>query len=356
MSTALPPTASKTLALTVLTIAIALLGGTSAELVGFPAGWLMGSAISVSIAAMLKFPVTLPNWLRDTIFVFIGVSMGASVAPNSLELLGQWPTSIAALALELIIIVLVTGWVLTKVFKLDAGTAYLSSFPGHLSFVLGIAATGVGNARQIVIIQVMRVLFLTIAVPVGAMFLPVQAEQLGQSPAPLSILEVLLLAGGCTLFGLAFIKLKIPAGMVLGAMAAATAAKLGGLFSQPLSHELVTTIFVLTGALIGSRFAGITWLEFKAAALGGVLATALMMVIVTIMAYGVAQIVDIPMAQIWLALSPGALEGVGALAIAMGYDTAFIAAHHVIRLLFLSFAIPAVALFIRRLEAKEKGH
>jgi uncharacterized membrane protein AbrB (regulator of aidB expression) len=38
----------------------------------------------------------------------------------------------------------------------------------------------------------------------------------------------------------------------------------------------------------------------------------------------------------------------GALGIALGYDTAFIAAHHVIRLLMLSFAIPAVVVLIRR--------
>ncbi|MNL63835.1 hypothetical protein D3C87_1880020 [compost metagenome] len=42
----------------------------------------------------------------------------------------------------------------------------------------------------------------------------------------------------------------------------------------------------------------------------------------------------------------------GALGIALGYDTAFIAAHHVIRLLMLSFAIPAVVMLVRWQEAK----
>jgi uncharacterized membrane protein AbrB (regulator of aidB expression) len=69
--------------------------------------------------------------------------------------------------------------------------------------------------------------------------------------------------------------------------------------------------------------------------------------IVTLMTLGVAQLIDMPFGQIWLGLSPGALEGMGALGIALGYDTAFIAAHHVIRLLMLSFAIPAVVVIIR---------
>ena len=330
-----------------LTLAIATVGGGIATLLGLPAGWLMGGALLVTIAAMAGLPVLVPDGLRNMIFVLIGMSMGASVAPDSLTLLGSWPISLAALAIELVIIVATTGWMLTRLFGLDAGTAYLSSFPGHLSFVMGIAATGVGNARQIVIIQVIRILMLTIAVPLGATFLPIDQFEVVGASVFLSPLQLVLLAAGCVAMGLLFNLLHIPAGMVLGAMAAATAAKLGGLYTEAMPTPLVIITFVLTGAMIGARFVGITRGEFLAAARGGLIATAMTVGIVTLMALGVAQLVDMPFGQIWLGLSPGALEGMGALGIALGYDTAFIAAHHVIRLLMLSFAIPAVVLFIR---------
>lgn len=341
-----------------LTLAISAAGGGVATLIGLPAGWLMGGALAVTVAAMLGVPVGLPARLQAVVFVLIGMSMGASVAPDSLSLLASWPVSLAALAIELAIIIAATGWMLTRVFGLDAGTAYLSSFPGHLSFVMGIAATGVGNPRQIVIIQVIRILMLTIAVPLGAVFLPIDAMATGGAQSDLSPVQLAVLAAGCALAGLVFLKLKVPAGMVLGAMAAATAAKLGGLYTEAMPAPLVTVTFVLTGALIGSRFVGITRAEFVAAAKGGLIATAMTVAIVTVMALGVAQLVDMPFGQIWLGLSPGALEGMGALGIALGYDTAFIAAHHVIRLLMLSFAIPAVVVLVRRhekraLEARE---
>lgn len=330
-----------------LTLAISAAGGGLAMLLGLPAGWLMGGALAVTIAAMARVPVVLPDWLRTVVFVLIGMSMGASVAPDSLSLLASWPISLAALAIELVIIVATTGWMLSRVFGLDAGTAYLSSFPGHLSFVMGIAATGVGNARQIVIIQVIRILMLTIAVPIGATFLPIDHFEVAAANAFLSPLQLVLLATGCVAMGWIFDRLKIPAGMVLGAMAAATAAKLGGLYSEAMPTPLVIITFVLTGAMIGARFVGITRKEFMAAAKGGLIATAMTVGIVTLMTLGVAQLVDMPFGQIWLGLSPGALEGMGALGIALGYDTAFIAAHHVIRLLMLSFAIPAVVVIIR---------
>lgn len=352
----LPP--FKSLLSLAITVLIAAAGGALATLLGLPAGWLMGAALAVTIAAMAGVPVDIPDWLRNVIFVLIGMSMGASVAPDSLSLLSSWPISLIALAIELVIIVAATGWMLTRIFGLDAGTAYLSSFPGHLSFVMGIAATGVGNARQIVIIQVIRILMLTIAVPLGATFLPIDHLEVVAATRFLGPFELILLALGCVAAGLLFNLLRVPAGMVLGAMAAATAAKLGGLYTADMPPPLVLITFVLTGAMIGARFVGISRAEFFAAAKGGLIATAMTVGIVTVMALGVTQLVDMPFGQVWLGLSPGALEGMGALGIALGYDTAFIAAHHVIRLLMLSFAIPAVVLIIRMQErrAAQQGH
>lgn len=343
---------SKILGPIVLTLAVSAAGGGVAHAIGLPAGWLMGGALAVTIATMLGLPMRMPDRMRDVTFVLIGMSMGASVAPDSLSLLASWPVSLAALALELVIIVAATGWVLAHVFRLDPGTAYLSSFPGHLSFILGIAGTGVGNARQIVIIQVIRILMLTVAVPIGALFLPIAEVVPVAESAILAPLQLIVLAMGCVATGLVFLRMNVPAGMVLGAMAAATAAKLGGLYSAAMPEPLVVITFILTGALIGSRFAGVSRSEFLAAAKGGLIATTMTIAIVTVMALGVAQLVDMPFGQIWLGLAPGALEGMGALGIALGYDTAFIAAHHVIRLMLLSFAIPAVVVFIRRREQR----
>ena len=334
-----------------LTLLVSAMGGGVASLLGLPAGWLMGGALAVAVASISGLPMVMPDRLRDLAFLLVGLSMGASVAPDSLSLIASWPLTIAALALELVIIVAATGWMLAKVFKLEAGTAYLSSFPGHLSFVLGIASSGVGDARQIVIIQVIRIMMLTICVPIGAVFLPIEHFAPAVPVDYLDIGQLLALAMLCVAVGLGFVRLKVPAGFVLGAMAAATAAKLGGLYTAALPGPLVTLTFILTGALIGSRFAGITRGELVTAAKGGIVATVMTVGIVSLMALAVSLVVDMPYGQIWLGLAPGALEGMGALGIALGYDTAFIAAHHVLRLLMLTLAIPTVVVLIRRREA-----
>jgi membrane AbrB-like protein len=347
MTDAAPSVFSKLLP-TLLTLVLSATGGWIATLLAVPASWMVGGVLAVTAGAMLGLPIAMPDRLRDLAFLLIGMSMGASVAPDSLQLIASWPVSIAALAIELVLIIAATGWMLARFFKLDTGTAYLSSFPGHLSFVMGIASAGVGDARQIVIIQVIRILMLTICVPIGTLFLPIDHFAPPVATEFLDLWQLLALAAGCLAVGLVFIKLKVPAGLVLGSMAAATLAKLGGLYVEAMPVPLTTVTFILTGALIGSRFAGISRAEFATAAKGGLIATSMTVGIVTVIAYGVSLLVDMPFGQIWLGLAPGALEGMGALGIALGYDTAFIAAHHVIRLLLLSFAIPIVVVLIRR--------
>lgn len=332
-----------------LTLLVATGGGLAGHFSGLPAGMLVGAAIAVALAAMAGAPVGMPSGLRNVIFLLVGLSMGASVASDSLSLIMQWPFSIAGLVIELALIISISGWMLTRFFGLDRGTAYLSSFPGHLSFILGIASAGVGEPRQIVIIQVIRLLMLTVAVPIGAMFLPVSTVPTitPESGSVMDPLTLGLLVVACVFVGVGFEKARIPAGFVLGSMAAATAGKLAGLYDAALPEPIIVITFIATGALIGSRFGGITRSEFKQVAIGGAIATAITLSITTVMAWLVGLVVDMPFGQLWLGLSPGALEGMGALTVALGYDTAFVAAHHVIRLLILSFAIPGVVLLIR---------
>jgi membrane AbrB-like protein len=339
---------------TLLTIAISAAGGFVANFAGLPAGWLMGGALAVAIAGLCGIKVSMPAWLRNVTFVLTGVSMGASVARDSLALLAQWPVTLAALMVELVLIVTLTGYMLRKLFGIDRGTAYLSSFPGHLSFVMGIAAAGVGDPRQITIIQVIRILLLTTVVPIGALFLPVGHFTPPTGGPQADWTTLLIITAVCAAVGFVFTKLRVPAGYALGAMAASMTAKFTGLFEGSMPPLVLLVAFVLVGALIGSRFAGISLEEFRKAAIGGLIATAMTVGIVTAVAFGAAALVDMPFGQIWLGLAPGALEGMGALGIALGFDTAFIAAHHVARLLFLTIAIPVVTLLVRERGAASK--
>jgi membrane AbrB-like protein len=332
----------------VATVAISAAGGSLAQALGVPAGLLIGGMLATGAAALLGVRLWMPDWLRDIGFVMVGLTMGGAVARESLSLIAQWPVTMAALAFELVFLVFAISLVLRRYFKLDAGTSYLSAFPGHLSLVMGLAATGIGDARRIAVLQVSRVLVMSLAGPLVAMFFPVQPPPPGLAPQPMSLATLIGVALACAAMGYVFTRLKVSAGYVLGSMAVATVARLTGQFEGALPGFVSSTAFVLIGGLMGTRLTGISLKEIRYSATGGLLAALISLMTVTVVAYGASLFVDAPFPQIWIGIMPGGLETMGALGVALGYDTAFIAAHHVVRLVLLGIGIPLMVVMLRR--------
>jgi len=331
------------------TLAVALAGGLVAQALGFPAGLLIGGAVAVSIASIAGLKAHIPDPLRDVAFVIIGMTLGTNVSRNALELINQWPLSIAGLLIVLVLIVVLATLTLRFLFRFDLATAYLSSFPGHLSFVLGMAESGYGNPRQIAVIQSMRILLLTVLVPIVARFTSTTEMTIAPQGADMNLTSLILLAAACTAGGFVFKLFKLPAAFVLGSMTVATTGKLMGLYDGHLPVLLTSFGFVVMGSLIGSRFAGTTLRELTRVALGGVAVTIISVAIVSAAALILTNMTGLPFGQLWLGLAPGALEAMGALGIALGFDTAFIAAHHTLRFFILTLAVPTVG-FLRQRE------
>ena len=59
----------------------------------------------------------------------------------------------------------------------------------------------------------------------------------------------------------------------------------------------------------------------------------------------VAALTGLPLGQLWVAFAPGGVEAMAAMGLALGYDPAFVAVHHLVRLAVLFVIVP---LFLRR--------
>jgi uncharacterized membrane protein AbrB (regulator of aidB expression) len=66
-----------------LTLTIGLAGALLFGAVDFPAPWLTGSMLTVSIAALAKAPLLMPAAIRQSVFLLLGVSMGSGITPES---------------------------------------------------------------------------------------------------------------------------------------------------------------------------------------------------------------------------------------------------------------------------------
>lgn len=334
-----------------ITLAIAVAGGLVAMALHLPAPLLVGGIVTVSVASFFKLDARLPPKLLDVAFIIIGLLIGTNVSSDTLSLIGQWPWSVAGVFFGLFFMICVTMFVLIRFFKLDPMTAYLSSVPGHLSMVMSMAADGHGQIARITTIQSVRLLFLTLAVPIMALVFGLVPETGGIPEASMNILPLLILVGIAVTSGLLLKRIGLPAAMVLGPMVVAMIGKLAGFYAGILPPEIAAIGLVLLGVQIGGRMSGISAKDLKRDLLAGSVMTIFMIGTTALVAFALTFAMDMPLAQIWLGLAPGGLDAIGPLGLALGLDAAFIAAHQMLRLLILGAAIPFGSYIINKFAA-----
>lgn len=332
---------SKPLLSNVAILVIGAVGALAAMWLGMPAPLLIGPAVLVTIATLMGMNAPMNALLRNIVFAVIGTVMGAGVTPEVLETAAAWPASFLLLGVSLVVIMAACTALLRFGFGHAHHSAVLAATPGHLSFVLGLGAETGGNMAAIGIIQSVRLLCLTIAVPFLLVELGYQNFTPGQASAgdmSLPVLTLMLvLAWGAGWF---LSRLRLPAAYLIAALTLSTAAHISGLVEGNVPIWLSTPAFVYMGTLIGARFSGVSLRELRRYLIAGFAVTLLSLSIAIAFGLISAHWTGLPNAQVQIAYVPGGVETMAALAVVMDIDPTYVAAHHVMRLFILTGLLP----------------
>lgn len=354
-----PALPAKTVVLrTTETLAVATAGGMTLTALGIPAGLVMGSLLGVAAAALAGRPMMVPEALMRVISVLVGISLGAAVSPETLQGLATFPLSIAVLAVSTLCLIAATSSYLHFVHGWDRQSALLGASPGALAQVMVLSAEYKADMRAIAIVQTMRVVALTIGIPAGlALFgLTVSGSLLARfgSTRPPSLSELAILVAASTAGALVVWRLRLPGGLMFGAMIASGILHGGGLIQATLPWWVAASAIVGIGAVTGARFSGTaprTLLRFLGAALGSftvaIAITSLFVLVLT-------ALLAIPVADAIVAFSPGAQDTMMVLALALHLDPVFVGALHISRFLLVSFLVPVLAHRLRRYPDKPR--
>ncbi len=341
----LPALDPRRLGAILLTLAIGAAGGAAAASFDVPAGWLIGAAVAVTIAAVSGVDTSIPPRLRDLAFVSIGLSMGSGVSHETITESARWPLSLVMVVVCVAVIIAAVYAYLRVVNRYDRGTALLSAVPGVLSYNVALALEGYGEARTVALVQSIRLIVLITTVP---LFVDL-VSTVGPQPdrpimAPLAIVGVIV-AGFAA--GALCAKLRIPAPYLIGGMLVSVGAHLTDTVVGGLPLWLVAPGFIITGCLTGSRFAGITGAELRAAVGAGVMVMVVASLISAAFALAVAVLLAMPFGQVWVAFAPGGVEAMVAIALSLDLDPTYVAAHHVLRFVVISLAMPMIIAAMR---------
>jgi uncharacterized protein len=335
----------RTLLRTAETLLIAAAGGALFTLVGFPAGLISGSLLSVAAVSLVGRPLMVPGALSRVISVLVGISLGAVATPETLKGLAAFPISIAFLLVATAVMTVVTTCYLHLVHRWSWQSALFGASPGALAQVMLLAAEYRADLRAIAIVQVMRVVILTIGIPAGLAYFGLTASGvfLPKSSAgmpPLAELAVLVCVSAAAAVLMQWVR--FPGGLMFGAMLASAALHGSGAVEAVLPWWVAAAAVIGIGAVTGSRFANtdpITLLRYLGAALGSF---AVAISVASAFVLILTAFVPLRIADVVVAYAPGAQDTMMVLALALHLDPIFVGAHHLARYVLVSMSVPLV--------------
>lgn len=294
--------------------------------------------IAVAAVAMAGVRVEVPHTLREVLFVLLGSSIGTGISPELLAGLGDWPLSLAGLLVSVAAVQLGCQWFLTGVCGWERQTAFFAAVPGVTSYVVVLALPTGANTAQVAISQTVRVFLLVALTPslLSAIEPVTSLPAMPTGPVP----ELLLTLAAGTAGGLAFRYVGVPAGAMIGAMIASGALHGAGVIDGAFPTGIQIAVFIGLGAVVGSRFADVSLASLRSALSASFGSFVVAVAIAGAAAWAVAAVTGMPFGQVALAFAPGGLDVMAAMAFALQYDTAFVAAHQIARFLSITVYAP----------------
>jgi membrane AbrB-like protein len=225
--------------------------------------------------------------------------------------------------------------------------------PGGLNEMLILGASAGGDERRIALAHAARVLIIIVFVAIFfGLFVGVSSGGNGTvrwiGLFQITVRDYLIL-GSCAVLGAYIGKwLGLPAAPIFGPMILSGIAHGVGWVTVAPPTVFVIAAQVTIGTIIGTRFVGATLAEIRNdIGLAG-LASLLML----IAAVGFAEVIvwrsGMPLAQAFLAFSPGGLTEMSLLTLAMEQDVAYVSVMHVIRITLVIAIAPFVFGWTRR--------
>ena len=327
-------------------LAIGAAGGALAFVIGVPAPWLAGSLVATIIAVYSNQNLELPDWLRTLAFILLGIQTGSVVNADTLYRATQWPLSIVCMSITVGFIVWACMLYYEGIRNWDRATSFFSSLPGALSMVILLAGSSGADMRRVTISQCVRLFFLIAALPVVIVFISPASDVAMSTPVAANVLEIIVLVVASAAAGLLFERLRVPAGLILGAALTSAALGLAGVVHGGAPDSILVPANIILGVMIALRFKGITLPELRTALGDGFAGFAIAMIIAMVGALLTSFVAGLPLALTLLAFAPGGLEAMTIMAFALNLDPAYVAAHQVARYIGLVLLMPAVTSFV----------
>lgn len=328
---------------TLETLVLGAAGGLLFQWANLPGGLISGAMAAVGIAALAGRPLTMPPILTQTVLVLLGITLGSLVSRQLIQHMSAYPLTIGLLALATFCMTFGSSFYLQRMHGWDATSALLAASPGALSQITILAAEKGADVPAIAVVQTMRVIILTAALPLVLAFTGIASSA---PPVFASVvaspLELAALIAAAIAVALLLRLARFPASWMFGAMIASSVLHGTSLIEGGLPPWMRGVALVGIGAVIGTRFSRIKKSTLLSHVNAGFGSFAVAILISAIFVAVVMLTTNVRFADVVVAFAPGAMDAMLALALTLHIDPIFVGAHHLSRFLFVSITTPGI--------------
>ena len=334
-----------------LGLAIGSAGSVVFYLLHLPLPWMLGALFTTMFASLAGVPLRAPDRARPVVVAVIGVLLGARFSPEVMGHLSLWAGTLSLLVVYLLLVGLVVVPFYHFIGRQSWTTSFFSGMPGGISEMIEFSEHHGADVRAVILAHSLRVV-MTIAL-IAFWFRVVQGETIGRGTGGpilgnLALEEALLLLAAA-LVGSLFGRLcRLPAPTFLGPMIVSAGLHLAGISESAPPDLLVNVAQVVLGTILGAKFRGVPLRALRPAAVLSLVSTAMTLALAAAFALIMQRYLSIDPEQAVLALAPGGLTEMGLIALAIHADVAFVALHHVVRILLVIVAAPLLFAVLMR--------
>ena len=330
------------------TYALGGFGGLVFYALGLPAPFMLGSVVFAWVVGGLIRPLAAyldpAPGIRKYALALVGVVLGSYVSPSIVQQMPGWWPSLLLVAI-LCLAMTWSAYGVMRLFGLDRATAWFSAQPAGLSEVLVVATSYTRLDYVVALVHLIRVSTVFIASPLiiwllvddfDGRALPAGQVHLWQT-GWLTWLQYPIIAA----VGLGVGKaLRFPLVWLLGPMAVSAVWAAFAVLPLDRPFEFVGLLQVMLGSSIGARMAKVSFRELGRYVPMAYVVAFMMLGWAVGGAFVFALLTEQPFARSFMSVSAGGASELSLLAVALGYEVAFVTMHHLFRMGFTLGLMP----------------
>ena len=351
-----------------ITSCVALGTGLLFERTGAPAPYLMGSLFGVwfigGIIRPLQPYLGIARWFHIPVVMGLAVLIGASFRPSLLSQIDSWVTTLGVMLVTTALATAAGMYWLVRIRRYPVTEAFLGSVPGGQAEILLIAREHTDKDYVVALFHLVRVVLVFFSTPLLLAFTQGQLA-VEQSNIVLHQMQGLFALPGITLAvfvltalaGYVLARLiRLPMPHLLGPLSLSLVLHISGVLDVPRISEFVILAQLSIGGAVGARLSKVPFAEVFGYVLDAFVNALILLAVYAAATFILNAAFGLDLIRLWLAFVPGGLYEVTLLALLFGFDVAFVAVHHTIRIVFIILSLPVMIPWLSRMMKSGSGH